>query len=197
MDTTTNKALQKIQNMRTALRTELEHTDEEINRLTLENIDLPKHKASFGEIKQGILDVISAAGKRHTETIRTAIISFVKGELRDLSELHQQGKRLTLGELEAAANGTSFPMANAHFLTPSSNTRPDLALYAIAAEAVCDVVKDVLDQLNPADLGLVEDDEREDMTRQEMRERVTANAEAILQLKIRKAELEDELLKLN
>ena len=199
MTETLDNALEKIHSARAAIRSEIESIKGEIARLEQENRTLPDQTASFGEIKKGVLDLVASAGARYAETyIRASIIDFAKGAYRDMGSLSKYGQPLSLGELDAAVKGKSFPMANSPFLTGGNADKAnDLVLYAISHAAVQEVLSRLMETLTPADFGLRESPRDEEMSRAEMNERIAANLAQIDNLRERKAVLESELKKLS
>lgn len=193
-----DKALEAIQGARANIRSEIESMTSDIARLEQENRDLPKHKASFGEIKKGILELVETAGARYASThIKASIIDFAKGAYRDMADLNKYGQTLTLGELDGAVRGEIFPMANTRFLSNGSGRVDDLMLYAVFSGAVQETLSRMIDLLSPADLGLPATPSEPEMTRAEMTERIAGNLAEIDRLKARKATLEGELRKLS
>lgn len=196
MTETLDQALEQIQSARNGLRNEIETIAAELARLEEENRTLPSQTASFSEVKQGILDLVEAAGARYAQTrIRQTVVDFAKGAYRDMAELDRYGEPLTLGEIEAAINGEIFPMANTRFLSGAAGQADDLILYAVLSGGVRETLAGVLDQITPAELGI--DDSAAVMTRAEMKERMAANRAEIDRLGARKAQLESELKKLS
>ncbi len=195
---TLEKALSAVQSARAEIKAEIESITGEIARLEDENLAMPSQKASFGEIKKAILDLVDAAGARHAEThIRATIIDFAKGAYRDMANLDKYGQTLTLGELDGAVKGEVFPMANARFLSGGAGEIDDLMLYAVFSGAVKETLSRLIDMLSPSDLGIPQAIDAAGMTREEMNERIAANLTEIDRLKSRKAALENELRKLS
>lgn len=194
-----DKALEAIQRARTTIRSDIESVTSDIARLEQINRDLPKHEASFGEIKKGVLELVETAGARYASTyIRASIIDFAKGAYRDMASLDKYGQPLTLGELDGAIKGEIFPMGNTRFLSGGGSGRvDDLALYAVHSGAVQETLSRIIDQLSPADLGLPATPSAPEMTRAEMSEQIADNLAEINRLKTRKATLEGELRKLS
>lgn len=196
MSETLDRALEEIHAARASIRTEIETITAEIGRLEQENRTLPTQTAPFADLKQGILEMVKAAGERYAETqIRASIVDFAKGAYRDMADLGRYGEPLTLGELDSAIKGELFPMANTRFLSGGPGRGDDLVLYAVLSEAVQAALARVVDQLSPSDLGIREDNGG--MTREQMNERIAANGAEIARLKSRKAALEGELSKLS
>ena len=193
-----DKALEAVQSARADIRSEIESVAGDIARLEQENRDLPQRKASFGEIKKGILDLVETAGARYASNhIKASIIDFAKGAYRDMADIQKYGQTLTLGELDGAINGTIFPMANARFLSRGAGGIDDLMLYAVFSGAVQEALSRMIDMLSPADLGLPDAPSGPEMTRAEMAGRIAANTAEIERLKSRKTMLESELRKLS
>lgn len=193
-----DKALEAVQGARANIRSEIGSITSDIARLEQENRDLPKHKASFGEIKKGILELVVTAGARYASNhIKASIIDFAKGAYRDMADLQKYGQTLTLGELDGAIKGEIFPMANTRFLSRGAGGVDDLMLYAVFSGAVQETLSRMIDQLSPADLGLPATPSESEMTRAEMTERIAGNLTEIDSLKARKATLEGELRKLS
>lgn len=193
-----DKALEAVQSARADIRSEIESMSSDIARLEQENRDLPKHQASFGEIKKGILELVVTAGARYASNhIKASIIDFAKGAYRDMADLQKYGQTLTLGELDGAVKGSIFPMANTRFLSRGVGGVDDLMLYAVFSGAVQETLSRMIDQLSPADLGLPDKPSEPEMTRAEMSEQIADNLAEIDRLKARKATLEGELKKLS
>lgn len=193
-----DEALEAVRTARANILSDIESMSSDIARLELENSDLPKHKASFGEIKKGILELVETAGARYASThIKASIIDFAKGAYRDMADLNKYGQTLTLGELDGAVRGEIFPMANTRFLSSGSGRVDDLMIYAVFSGAVQETLSRMIDLLSPADLGLSENPSEPEMTRAEMTERIADNLAEIDRLKARKATLEGELRKLS
>lgn len=199
MTKTIDAALAQIQSARATIRNEIGSITTEIERLEKENRAMPGQKASFGEIKKGVIDLVEKAGARYADThIKASIIDFAKGAYRDTSALHTYGQTLTLGELDAAINGQLWPMANSRFLTGgNAGTAEDLMLYAVITGAVQETLSRVIDTLSPADLGLHHTPSDPEMTRAEMNERIATNQAEIDRLKVRKTTLDGELKKIS
>lgn len=193
-----DKALEAIQNARANIRNDIESITSDITRLEQENRDLPKHKASFEEIKKGVLELVETAGARYASTyIKASIIDFAKGAYRDMADAGKYGQTLTLGELDGAIKGEIFPMGNTRFLSRGAGGVDDLMLYAVFSGAVQETLSRMIDLLSPADMGLPDTPSEPAMTRADMTERIAANREEIERLKARKAALEGELKKLS
>lgn len=193
-----DKALEAVQSARANIRSEIESATSDIARLEQENRDLPKRKASFGEIKKAVLELVVTAGARYAGNhIRASIIDFAKGAYRDMAELDKYGQTLTLGELDGAIKGEIYPMANTRFLSGGAGRLDDLMLYAVFSGAVQETLARLIDQLSPADLGITNSAAEPEMTREEMNERIAANRAEIDRLKSRKTLLESELKKLS
>ena len=194
-----DQALEAVRTARANILSDIESITSDIARLEQENRDLPKHKASFGEIKKGVLELVESAGGRYASPyIRASIIDFAKGAYRDMASLNKYGQTLTLGELDGAIKGEIFPMGNTRFLSGGASGRvDDLVLYAVLSGAVQETLSRMIDQLSPADLGLPATPSEPEMTRAEMTERIAGNLAEIDSLKARKATLEGELRKLS
>lgn len=193
-----DKALEAIQSARSNIRSDIEAIASDITLLEQENRDLPKHKASFGEIKKGVLELVETAGARYASTyIKASIIDFAKGAYRDMADLGKYGQTLTLGELDGAIRGEIFPMGNTRFLSRGAGGVDDLMMYAVFSVAVQETLSRLIDTLSPADLGLPDTPSEPAMTRTEMTGRIATNREEIERLKARKATLEGELRKLS
>ncbi len=142
------------------LQKELHDTSEAITTLEAEMIALPKLRAPFEDLKQGVLDLVGAAGERYAnQHFKAQIISFATGGMMDnagvnwLSEYDEVGRPLRLGTLDGAVNGTRSKEARAQFITPAKPVFDDLALYALFGDAVKAALTAAMQDMTPDDFG--------------------------------------------
>jgi len=181
------------------LKTEYSQAKAAIAKIEANMAALPKMRAPFEDLKQGILELIDAAGQRYvSEDIAPALISFATGGMSGSAGRQEDyGKPLTLEMLEGAVDGSKAAASRAQLVQPQKHQFNDMALYAVCADSLKGVLSKVLETITPKDFGYdTIHPDKVGPTRAEMRRQLAEWESQRDKLKARQDEIRSQLGKL-
>lgn len=159
---------------------------------------LPLAPIPFDDMKDAIIEFVGGSGERYAaDYVRRAVSGFATGLQCGMGHTEAIGKPLTFARIEGAISGADSALGWGQLLQPEKNMTNDQVLYFFCRELVCAGLRNVMEQMRPAEFGydMIHPD-KIGSPRVERRAAIAALEENLATLRSRKAELAGKLAKL-
>lgn len=161
--------------------------------------DLPMAYIPLDDLKNGILDLVDAAGERYAEKkIRSAISALATGQTSNSMvagfDLGSIGKPMRYKGITAAIDGSDPISGRAQLLTYGNASFDDQAVYFLFSQLIREGLRTMMDRMSPAEFGYDKiHPNKIGSTRAERRRAIDDLEKQLSDLRDRKSEIEQKL----